>query len=302
MLHEKVDKIRKLAVISLFYDDSLLDVFVLKGGNALNLVYGFNNRASIDIDVSMESEFSEDELEEVKLKLQQSFESVFGEEGFSVFDFKLSPTPRKLPPEYEGFWGGYTLEFKVIETERYTKLDIQGRRVQAVVIGDDQQKKFTIDISKYEYVEPKELAKLSEYSIYVYSPVMVIYEKLRAICQQMEDYGEIIKTHRRPRARDFYDIHSIMEGWDTKIDLYTPYNLSMINEIFSIKRVPLSFLGNIISQREYHREDFSSVLASIDGKAESYDYYFDYVSKIAQSLYERFSKDSEQIAATKPTP
>jgi hypothetical protein len=44
---------------------------------------------------------------------------------------------------------------------------------------------------------------------------MIVVEKLRAICQQMNEY-----SHRRystPRARDFYDIHSTVIG--AQIDL-----------------------------------------------------------------------------------
>lgn len=298
MLHAAIDKIRRLAVISLFHDDSLLDMFVLKGGNALNLVYGFSNRASVDIDVSMEKEFTEDELQEVESRLFNSFNSIFGEEEFSVFDFKLYPTPQKVRPEYSSFWGGYTVEFKVIEKRLFETLDEQRRRLQAAVIGEGQQKKFTIDISKYEYVEPKELAELDGYSIYVYSPIMVIYEKLRAICQQMVEYGEYVKSNRRPRAKDFYDIYTIIEGWKSPIDIYTNHNINMLREIFSIKHVPLSFLGNIVNQRDFHRDDFNSVRDTVSEKIESYDFYFDYVVDKIKPFEPIWQESSNQIAAS----
>jgi hypothetical protein len=56
------------------------------------------------------------------------------------------------------------------------------------------------------------LAVTDGYTVYVYTPLMVIYEKLRALCQQVEYYStHIVSTHRRGRARDFFDIYSILE-------------------------------------------------------------------------------------------
>lgn len=280
-----VDRIRKLAIISLFHDNDLLERFVLKGGNALNLVYGFNNRASTDIDVSMENDFSKEELVDVIEKLQESFEDVFNGDGLKVFDFDLYPTPERVRPEYEKFWGGYTLEFKCIEKEKFNVDDIQRTRVQSIVVGKKQQKKFTIDISKYEYCAPKRQEELEGYIIYVYSPVMVVYEKLRAICQQMDEYGSFVKTNRKPRAKDFFDIYTIVEHWKTPVDLYTDENIKMLKEIFAVKKVPLSFLSNLESYREYHRDNFNAVIDTVSGlRLESYDYYVDYVIRLLEPL------------------
>ena len=53
--------IRKLAIISLFADDRLINTFVLKDRNPIGIVYGITDRASIDIDVSMPNEFKPEE-------------------------------------------------------------------------------------------------------------------------------------------------------------------------------------------------------------------------------------------------
>lgn len=66
---DKLKEIRKLVIISLFSDDDLMDIFVLKGGNALDIAHDINSRASVDIDISIESDFSQDELETVRKKL-----------------------------------------------------------------------------------------------------------------------------------------------------------------------------------------------------------------------------------------
>jgi hypothetical protein len=36
---EQIERIKKLAIIALFLDNDLMDILVLKGGNALDIVY-----------------------------------------------------------------------------------------------------------------------------------------------------------------------------------------------------------------------------------------------------------------------
>ena len=67
---EKLNHFKKLAIISLFADDELADLFVLKGGTALDLIYKMNKRASMDIDVSLKNEFTDNQLEEIQNRLQ----------------------------------------------------------------------------------------------------------------------------------------------------------------------------------------------------------------------------------------
>ena len=57
--------IKKLTIIAMFSDDDLLNRLVLKGGNALDIVYRLNSRSSIDVDFSMEEEFRPDEIDEI---------------------------------------------------------------------------------------------------------------------------------------------------------------------------------------------------------------------------------------------
>lgn len=292
----------------MFYDDEFLTRFVLKGGNALNLVYNVNNRASMDIDVSMENDFTDEELVDIESRLLASFNLVFNRRGYQVFDFKLVPKPKNIESEYEAFWGGYKVELKIIEKEKYEQLehDKENMRRHAAIVGTGQEKKLTVDISKYEYVAPKQLATLDdsneEYSVYVYTPVMVVYEKLRAICQQTEEYADIVPTHQRPRARDFFDIYTIVEKWRSPVNVYDLDSIHIIREIFTAKRVPLSFLLSIESYREFHRDNFNAVRDTVTvDRLESYDYYFDYVVDMAERLWALINTpdlQTAEIAAT----
>lgn len=283
-----LDKIRKLVIIALFSDDELMNRFVLKGGNALNIVYDISNRASIDIDVSMENDFDKNELEDIKKRLEKELLITFGMENYRAFDIKLFPQPRRQDPRKNKFWGGYRLEFKIIEEEKYNE-DIEFMRRNAEVIGSGQKKTFKVDISKYEYCKDKIESELDGFTIYVYSPLMLIYEKLRAICQQLEDYIEMLRTNRRGRAQDFFDIYIIIEEWDkfSKTALYKYENLLMLKEIFEIKKVPLNFLTKIEQDREWHRDSFTRVQATADPSYDlkDYDFYFDYIVELADNLF-----------------
>ena len=112
----ELDKIRKLVIISLFSDDELMEYFTLKGGNALNYIYNINNRASKDIDISMEESLEEihKSLKEVSATLENVLKTNFKEEGYHVFDINLKERPENPS---KGFWGGYELEFKLLKSK-----------------------------------------------------------------------------------------------------------------------------------------------------------------------------------------
>jgi predicted nucleotidyltransferase component of viral defense system len=52
-------QIRRTAIAALFSDDVLTEYLVLKGGNALDLVYGITARTSMDLDFSMGKDFED---------------------------------------------------------------------------------------------------------------------------------------------------------------------------------------------------------------------------------------------------
>jgi predicted nucleotidyltransferase component of viral defense system len=288
---ELLDKLRKLAIISFFADDDFLDILVLKGGNALNIAYGVNDRASMDLDFSMSQDLGI-KVEEAKEKIKTSLERTFLEEGFITFDVNLYSTPGRIRPEYESFWGGYTVEFKVITKEQYEQLggDLDSVRKNAVVFDNNQGKKMKIDISKYEFVEPKQGIELDGYTVYVYTPLMVVYEKLRALCQQVEGYSAIVATNRKTRPRDFFDIYSTLKKFPD-LSLIDDDNLKILIEMFKIKKVPLYFLDRLKNDRDHHSQGFESVKNTIsaDYKLDSFDYYFDFVLSHVEEIIQRLS-------------
>ena len=101
----------------------------------------------------------------------------------------------------------------------------------------------------------------------------------------MREYREIVRSSSQSaRARDFYDIYLLIERYG--IDLTTPGNFDLLKKIFVAKRVPLNLLAKIRETREFHREDFVAVKATVGDSAglKDFDFYFDYVVAYCQHI------------------
>jgi predicted nucleotidyltransferase component of viral defense system len=117
-------------------------------------------------------------------------------------------------------------------------------------------------------------------TVFVYSPEMIVLEKLRALCQQVPAYKEIVKYMTpKSRARDFYDIFNMMQHF--KMDFATKENIDLAHDIFNAKKVPLSFILQLDEQRELHRSSWDTVILTINPLEElnEFDFYFDFVLK-----------------------
>jgi len=277
---EHIDKIKKIALIAIYSDDDLMDLFVLKGGSAIDIIYGDDSgRASIDLDFSLEKDFEKDRMSELVKKIEDSLERTFSDAGYITFDFEFTERPKEkgFGPD---FWGGYKVVFKVTEKDLYEKYrdNTERLRKSSMVVGLKNKKKFQIDISKYEYCAHKRESEVDDYIVYVYTPEMIVFEKIRAICQQMPEYEEIIKSkNSSPRSADFFDIYYLMERF--RIDILCDENRKMLKEIFEIKQVPTDFIMKIKDYREFHRQGFDSLKDTVRPGKEirEFDFYFDYV-------------------------
>ena len=274
-----IDEIRKFAIIALVSDDYLLDRLVLKGGNAINYIYNISGRSSIDIDYSISDEFTEKEFKIISKKLEDALKKTFLQNGYRVFDFEFVPVPKKISNELKMFWGGYKINFKIIDRETFETYenDKDALRRRALVMGPEKRKTFKIDVSKFEYCGNKIRKSLDDYNIYVYSPEMMIFEKVRAICQQTEEYKKIVKTMTRtPRARDFYDIHLLINKFPIKIK--NQENIEIMKMIFKSKKVPLDILKEVHKYRDFHALDYPSVEATVNVNEDlkDFNFYFDF--------------------------
>jgi hypothetical protein len=281
-----LEQIKKLAVTAMFSDDELMDQLVLKGGNAMALIHKLTSRESVDLDFSMRHDFP-DGTEAVQDRIELALQRTFRPAGCEPFDFRMEEKPAEVSPDLAGFWGGYGIEFKLVPSAQFSALKNDLPKLRNAALGIGQGRKFFIDISRFEYVDDKESTELDGYRIYVYSPLMIACEKLRAICQQMNEYASVVKRDNRPgsqRARDFLDIHTLVEG--LALDMLSPKALNITRQMFELKHVELDWLGNINNYREFHRQGFPSVRATVSREfdLQEFDFYVDYVVKLANDV------------------
>jgi predicted nucleotidyltransferase component of viral defense system len=272
-----LDFIRKTVIVAMFSDDVLLERLVVKGGNALDIIHKLPFRASMDIDFSISDDF--EDVEDISRRIKACLEKAFLDKEVEVFDYKFEPRPKTLHPQRGSTWGGYLIQFKLINQDKKNTL-LDKKRRTAIVIGTNQQRVFSIDISKYEFCDDKEEAELDDFIVYVYTLPMIAAEKLRALCQQTKEYAK--STNISPRARDFFDIYTILT--EKKFSLGDHQQL--IESIFLAKEVPLSLLQVLPEYREYHRDNWRAVAQSVTYKdtLKDYDYYFEFLLSEIQKI------------------
>jgi len=291
--------IRRTIITAIASDELLMERLVLKGGNALDIVYQLSERSSLDIDFSMADDVqNEAELQDLRERMFRALNERFDALGYLVFDEELVERPRQRSGKSGAgiaVWGGYNAQFKLIaktadiklrqdlvqrlrkkgQDRPPTEIELHDARArQAQVIGAGAERVFTIEISKFEYTAGKVLRKVEEFDCYVYTPAMIAAEKIRAICQQLPEYTE--RKNPSPRPRDFFDIHAITVGADC--DLAASEHHDLIRQMFATKKVPLDFLDLIgrSEVREFHRQQWISVTNSVRRPTASFDVYFDF--------------------------
>jgi len=272
-----LDDVRRRTIVALAADDLLGEMLVLKGGNALRLVHGIGGRASLDLDYSIEGDL--DSAEDIRLRIEAALQREFRILAHEVFDVKMRAKPRIVPAADERpTWGGWAVEFKLISRERYQSFPHQPAKLRDYAETlYAERKAFQIDISKCEYVEPAAEVRYEGYPLRVYSLAMIVFEKMRAICQQMSGYSYV--AHPKPRPRDFVDICAVLDKHQR--DVLDAQGL--VASIFAQKEVPLEWLQRIESERAFHASGWNSVSAEL-GTGQSFDYYFDRVIQFVETL------------------
>lgn len=271
-----IDEIKKITLKALMADEVLMQGLVLKGGNALQLAYDITNRGSIDIDFSMQNEFSEKDFNRLNRIFDELLNTGFSKVGYKVFDVRFLEKPKQgsIPQ-----WKGYMLEFKLIDKIQYDSFndDIDAIRRNSLKVKG-QSTRYTVDISSYEYISPAKPVEIDGTILKVYTPEMILVEKIRALCQSMPKYKDIVTSARcKQRARDIYDIWIITES-------FSELNLTkeLFQNIFDAKQVPLEFMRDIESLREHNRANWETVMQTVsEGEnLENYDFYFNHVIEL----------------------
>ena len=290
---DTINKIKIIIAKSLASDDELLEMLILKGGNAISLGYGLSDRPSYDLDYSLEDDF--EDVEEVSQRLKKLIEDGFAVNGYVMFDFEFKDKP-KTQSQNMDFWGGYNVTFKLITNEEFKRINYdlnEARSKYAIKLNPGGSPKFSIDISKFEYIDKHKVAKdLDGVQLYIYAPELIVAEKLRAICQKLPEYTtDILKqkapNHEKARARDFYDIYILTQYFPFKHD--TLDFIDTLKHVFDAKRVPYEYMKRVRGMYETHRQDFESLKATItdkEAKEKGFDFYFDYTMELFEKIFD----------------
>lgn len=295
-----ISRLGELVLKAIATDTELVDALVLKGGNALQLIYGVASRASKDLDFSVEDKLVDPARFAQRLK--SVLEGSFNLAGYEFLDFQFGERPQEPKPDHPPTWGGYQAQFKAVsrsvleralevEARRLRKKEAAGHVVERSKLDEKARREdvarrnagpvIKVDISHHEFTQGKQPAKLDDdLIVYVYTLPMIVAEKLRAICQQMPEYRQRASATRRPR--DFYDIHACA----TLRNVHLREHVPLIRSMFAAKDVPLELLENFESQRAYHALDWQKVRDAVVAVEElqPFDFYFDFVLAEVQAV------------------
>lgn len=288
------DEMRNTILKAIYSDSDLKETLVLKGGNALKL-YNITDRSSQDLDFSIKESIRYEKENEGK-KLQDLISDAFQQVGFLVVGFEFIEKPKKRNKDLPPFWGGYKISFAIVDTEKYQdKIDLQDpdKMKELSKYGENLEnnsKKIEIDLSYDEYVADKKSYDLEGTTIYLYSPLMLVYEKIRASCQQLEDYKLV---GNKTRARDLYDIYKILTNTrqtNLREAVLDQCNFYILENIFKAKDVPLELMLKLDSKKSDLAEDYKTkVIPQISAdEIEEFDYIFFYNKNLFENLFKEY--------------
>lgn len=290
------DEIRNTTLKAIFSNERLNKNLVLKGGNALKL-YGIVERESQDLDFSIKETIRFTEKEEGK-EFQKSISEAFIKIGYFVNDFKFILKPKERHESLPPFWGGYKITFTLLDTSLYQDMiasqapeNMKELNRYAIPLEGDG-KKIEIDLSYDEYVENKLDYDLDGTKIYLYSPIMIVYEKIRASCQQLDEYP---LTTNKTRARDLYDIYKSLTNskqMELREQVLSIENFYILENIFRVKEVPFSLMKKLETKKEDLKIDYEEkVLPQVSSRnQEDFEFIFDYNQKLFNDLYKKYDE------------
>ncbi|MFT8666917.1 MAG: nucleotidyl transferase AbiEii/AbiGii toxin family protein [Liquorilactobacillus ghanensis] len=291
------EQIRNTVITSIFSNDILLDKLTLKGGNALDF-QGVTDRASQDIDFAITDGVNFNR-EKYGPMIKKSLIDGFAAVGYEVINFKLDVRPQKKSKVIEQYnnendfkdivWEGYYIKFGIIQKEKYEfliKNNVKNIGAQAETTWGNK-KNIEIDLSKGEYTDPREEKELDGYTIYIYTPIMLVYEKMRASCQQLPQYT---LGSPKERARDLFDIYEIIIQTDNLYEqVLNPENIYILKKMFILKGVSFKLLTKLSSYKEELAKDYkNNVLPQIrsDKNKQDFDFIFSFAEMLFKQVYE----------------
>ena len=283
------DEIRMTCLTAIFSNSDLSSLLTLKGGNALKLL-GITKRQSQDLDFSI----AESKRLDKKIHGPIFFEAIstsFSNLGYKIINFKFEHRPSKRGEHTPPFWGGYSVTFTIISEEVFQQLnDTQKKNPGAYAESiENSQKKICIDLSFDEITDDRLQYNYDGIDIFIYSPMMIVDEKIRATCQQLPDYRV---SSPKTRSRDLYDIYTTLTSKpEYFINIDYPENIVIIKKMFDIKQVPIDLIKQFINPSQELLErlelDYNSkVIPQIPSNERvAFNYLIEFNKKIFERVY-----------------
>ena len=297
MLEEDVRKIT-LRAIAIFNDVGDCGELVFKGASALELIYG-HPRSSRDLDFSYSDKIPKKKFEKCKRLFFDILQDTFSEFGYIVLRPRWEPRPPNRKIEDFPFWRGHRISFDIMPHDAYEEIlaryPSQKERDKRLSDPSNYQR-CRVDISEKEYTDAAQEVNFEGYNLKVYTSVMIVCEKLRAICQQTPDYLQKFGKIPKSRLRDFYDIYIVNQRYS--IDWANKENLFILKAMFEVKEVDLSLLLKIGSEEvkkiHDHPGEFKRLEDTVKGELKDFEVYYNYVVKLAQEIWDNISSILDQ--------
>lgn len=282
-----IDEVVSKVLVAIYSQEILSDKLYLKGGQALRLTQNIRGRLSRDSDFSTPEKINDEEI--FFNLLEESVRAEFHKVGLYVIGFKFSRKPRIKPEGAPDFWQGWGVEFKIIEK---SQLKLSKERQSAVAITPEGSESNTIliDISEMEYCGSFEKVKVKSVEVRVYSRVLLVLEKLRAICQSHQDYK--YRSKRSNRARDFYDIERIYSKvlGENKVESFIDESVQHLEKVFSAKDVPLDLINRCLTEDDFlqiQKIGWQEVESTVQNLNQDFSYYLQTLKDIVSSIRAR---------------
>ncbi|MFZ3229013.1 MAG: nucleotidyl transferase AbiEii/AbiGii toxin family protein [Pseudobdellovibrio sp.] len=281
-----IDAVITISLTAIYSNDLLKDKLYLKGGQYLRMVAKIKNRFSVDTDFSTPNEIENEEI--FFHALQEALSLEFYKNGFYLFSFKFSRKPKKRNSDIPDHWSGWAVEYKIIESSKRNLKQEELDR-SAIIPDGAPNPKITLDISEYEFCGNTEKVKLAgSIEILSYSRVLVVLEKIRAICQQHPNYP---LKKGNARSRDYYDIDIL---WNLALkepgadpELFIQELKKYLRPVFEAKDVNLTLLKDIFEESfiESQKLGWPSVLETVSDKnIQGFDYYLENLKNIVNEI------------------
>jgi predicted nucleotidyltransferase component of viral defense system len=278
-----IDEVIYHSLLAIYSNDLLNDKLYLKGGQALRIVHGDKSRFSRDADFSTPESIDDPDIffQALKTSLKNEFSGL----GYFVFDFKFSEKPKIKKAGTPDFWGGWAIEFKLIENSK-NHLEAGRMSQQALVPEGAASSKIPIEISEYEFCGSIERLTVGNgVDIRAYSRALMIVEKIRSLCQQHPEY-ELVGV--KNRARDYYDIERLFNKYileEAESEFYEEAR-KILPKVFEAKGVDTGLLKKIFEEdfTKIQEAGWSAVKGTVSGKTDEFDYYKENLKKIVNTI------------------